>query len=128
MAVVLLCLCAAAAPARGQTTAAEVNQAAGVSSESIAAVGTQLRLLGEPKPGFRFEIEGAWGSRSKDEETDVFGTAYPYDGSVEVIEAFGEYFFTEVRGFVRSRPDAIARRSGSRPQAIMRMSGSCARR
>lgn len=98
MAVVLLWLCAAAAPARGQTTAAEVNQAAGVSSESIAAVGTQLRLLGEPKPGFRFEIEGAWGSRSKDEETDVFGTAYPYDGSVEVIEAFGEYFFTEVRG------------------------------
>jgi hypothetical protein len=96
----LLCLCAAT-PGQGQTTAAEVNQSAGLSSESIAAAGTQVRLLGEPKPGLRFIVEGAWGARSKDEETDVFGTAYPYEGGVEVIEAFAEYFLTGAHG-VRS--------------------------
>ena len=93
----LFCLCDVGS-AHAQTTAAEVNQAAGVSSESIASIGTQVRLLGEPKPGLRFEIEGVWGARSKDEETDVFGTAYPYEGDVEFMEAFAEYFFKGNRG------------------------------
>ena len=93
-----LCWLFCAGPAHGQTIAAEVNQTVGVSSESIASAGTQVRLLGEPKPGLRFEIEGAWGVRSKDEETDVFATAYPYEGDVQVVEAFGEYFFTAGHG------------------------------
>lgn len=97
-AAALLFIVCCAAPALGQATAAEVNQAVGVSSESIASVGTQARLLGEPKPGVRFEIEGAWGARSGHAKTDVFGTAYPYEGDAQIIEAFGEYFFKRRHG------------------------------
>jgi hypothetical protein len=96
-AALFLTVCCAT-PVRSQTTAAEVNQAVGVSSESIASAGTQARVLGEPKPGFRFEIEGAWGARSGSDESDVFGTAYPYDGGAQIIEAFGEYFFKRQHG------------------------------
>lgn len=96
-AALLVCL-AAVAPARAQTTAAEVNQSVGVSSESLASAGTQIRLLGEPLSGLRFDIEAAWGARSAEKSTDVFGTAYPYEGGVQVIEAFAEYLFRRPRG------------------------------
>jgi hypothetical protein len=101
IAAALLLVLSCAVHVQGQTTAAEVNQAVGVSSESITAAATQVRLLGEPKPGLRVQIEGAWGVRSHDGETDVFGTAYPYEGGVQVIEAFGEYLFKTGHG-VRS--------------------------
>lgn len=90
-----------AAPAHAQDVAVEVGQSVGVSSEDIAGVGTQVRVLGETTPSLRFAIEGAWGARSSDEESDIFGTAYPYGGSVQVIEAYGEYFFAPGR-WVRS--------------------------
>ncbi|MBK5296367.1 MAG: hypothetical protein JJE40_04350 [Vicinamibacteria bacterium] len=89
----LVCL-SCAASAHGQTLAVEVGQSVGVSTEDIASVGTQVRVLGEASSGLRFQVEGAWGARSSDDASDVFGTAYPYDGSFQVIEAYGEYFFT----------------------------------
>jgi hypothetical protein len=89
---VVVCL-SPAATAHAQTAAVEVGQSVGVSTEDIAGAGTQVRVLGEALPGLRFELEGAWGVRSGDAESDVFGTAYPYEGGVQVIEAYGEYFF-----------------------------------
>jgi hypothetical protein len=78
-----------AATASAQTTAIEVQQSVGVSTESITAAATQLRLLGEPVPRLRFELEGSLGTRSGG-QSDVFGTAYPYSGH-QLIEAYAEY-------------------------------------
>jgi hypothetical protein len=70
----------------------EVAQTVGASTEDISAAGTQARVFGEALPGLRFLVEGAWGTRSEDvSDSDVFGTAYPYSGEVELIEAYGEY-------------------------------------
>ena len=86
-----------AATASGQALAVEVSQSVGTSSESISAAGTQIRFLGEALPGLRWNVEGAWATRSRD-ESDVFGTAYPYEGRLELIEAYGEYLFTSAPG------------------------------
>lgn len=88
-------------PAYGQTVAAEVSQSVGVSTEDIAGAGTQVRVLGETASGLRLQLEGAWGARSNDSESDVFGTAYPYEGGFQVIETYGEYLFGP-RQWVRS--------------------------
>ena len=86
-----------AATVSGQTAAVEVTQSVGMSSESISAAGLQVRFLGEALPGLRWNMEGAWATRSRD-ESDVFGTAYPYDGRPELIEAYGEYLCASPRG------------------------------
>lgn len=99
--VLSLLLLLPAASAHGQDVAVEVGQSAGVSSEDIAGVGTQVRVLGETAAGLRLAIESAWGARSSDEESDVFGMAYPYEGGVQIIEAYGEYFFAP-HAWVRS--------------------------
>lgn len=81
------------APAAAQTIAVEGTHSAGASSEEITALGTQIRILGdagETLRGLRFQIEGTWGWRSND-EGDFFGTAYPYGGEVDLMEAFAEY-------------------------------------
>ena len=99
-ALAFVCLLAAV-PAYGQTVAAEVSQSVGVSTEDIAGAGTQARVLGETASGLRLQLEGAWGARSTESESDVFGTAYPYEGGFQVIEAYGEYLFAP-RQWVRS--------------------------
>jgi len=83
--------------ASGQSLGVEVTQSVGTSSESISAAGTQIRVLGEALPGLRWNVEGAWATRSRD-ESDVFGTAYPYEGRAELMEAYGEYHFAPGRG------------------------------
>ena len=80
-----------------QTAAVEVQQSVGASTESITAAGMQGRLFGEAIPGLRFLVEGAWGTRSED-VSDVFGTAYPYSGEVDIIEAYAEYQVPPSRG------------------------------
>jgi hypothetical protein len=92
-----LALAAAALPAGGQTLAVEAQQSIGTSSESITAGATQLRLLGDLGRGLRVDVEGAWGARSGG-GSDVFGTAYPYEGQVQIIEAFAEVVRPEARG------------------------------
>lgn len=79
---------------RGQTAAIEVGQSAGASTESIASAAVQIRGLAEPVRGLRLHVEGAWGDRSRPESTlpsDAFGTAYPYGGKAQVIEAYAEW-------------------------------------
>jgi hypothetical protein len=82
-----------ASVARSQPVAVEASQSGGYSTEEIAAVATQLRAFGELTPArLRFNVEAAWGTRSAD-GSDVFGTAYPYDGPLQIIEAYGERTF-----------------------------------
>ena len=92
-----LALAAAVAPASGQTVAVQAQQSLGTSSESITAGATQVRLLGDLGRGLRVDVEGAWGGRSG-EGSDVFGTAYPYGGQVQFIEAYAEVARPEARG------------------------------
>jgi hypothetical protein len=98
-AVTLVLGLAGTSAASGQTAAVEVQQSVGTSSESVTAAGTQGRLFGELTPGLRFLIEGAWGTRSGT-GSDVFGTAYPYSGDVDVIEAYAEYQRPAPRGLM----------------------------
>ena len=79
----------ARAQSPAQSLTEEVSITAGASTEDVGAVGTQVRLFGEVKPRVRFYLEGAWGSRSA-AVTDAFGSAYPYDKRVKVIEAYAE--------------------------------------
>ncbi|MGE0814669.1 MAG: hypothetical protein AB7O28_14795 [Vicinamibacterales bacterium] len=86
--VALLALSGAAAGA--QTAAIEVAQSAGGSTESIAFAGTQVRALAEPVRSVRLAAEVSWGGRTRT-ESDVFGTAYPYGGRVDLVEAYAEW-------------------------------------
>ncbi|MGD9905328.1 MAG: hypothetical protein AB7U83_17815 [Vicinamibacterales bacterium] len=81
---------AAVAPAAAQPLAVQAQQTVGTSSESIAAGATQLRVLGDVGRGWRIDVEGAWGTRSRS-GSDVFGTAYPYDDRVQIVDAFAEW-------------------------------------
>jgi hypothetical protein len=84
--------------ARGQSVSAELTQTGGYSSESVAAVATQIRAFGElAQPKLRFNIEASWADRSAD-GSDVFDTAYPYSNKVELIEAYAERTFLPGRG------------------------------
>lgn len=84
--------------ARSQPVTVEVTQSGGYSTEEIAAVATQVRTFGELTPSrLRFNAEAAWGMRSA-AGSDVFGAAYPYEGPIEVIEAYGERTFLPGRG------------------------------
>ncbi|MGE0360952.1 MAG: hypothetical protein AB7H93_14450 [Vicinamibacterales bacterium] len=86
-----------AGPATAQPIAVQAQQTVGTSSESIAAGATQVRLLGELGRGLRVDVEGAWGTRSRG-GSDVFGTAYPYDDRVQVIDAHVEWTRPTARG------------------------------
>jgi len=82
---------AGAASAQSLTTEAAVTT--GVSTaEHISAGAVQLRGFGDLKRGIRFFTEAAWAARS-DQESDVFGAAYPYSNRMQVIEAYGERLF-----------------------------------
>lgn len=87
----LLLLLPHASLAYAQTAAVELTQSTGVSSEDVAFAGTQVRVLAEPWRGWRLTAEASWGHRSRD-VSDAFGTAYPYGGRVDAIEAFAEWF------------------------------------
>lgn len=78
------------ATAGAQTGAVEISQSVGASTESVTAAGVQLRGLVDAGHGLRAVLEGSWGDRSGG-TTDVFGTAYPYDGGLQLIEAYAEW-------------------------------------
>ena len=87
-----------ASVAHGQSVGVELAQSGGYSTEQVAAVATQLHAFGElPRSRLRLNVEVAWAVRSAD-DSDVFGAAYPYDGGVQVIEAYGERTFLPGRG------------------------------
>ena len=90
---VLVAVVLHASVARSQPVTVEAAQSAGYSTEEIAAVATQLRAFGELTPArVRFNVDAAWGTRSAG-GSDVFGTAYPYEGPLQIIEAYGERTF-----------------------------------
>lgn len=80
----------------------ELTQTVGGSSEEVAAAGTQLRAFGDLPADIRFNVEGAWGTRSAD-RGDAFGTAYPYDNRVQLIEAYVERTFQPGRALFSVR-------------------------
>jgi hypothetical protein len=89
---VLMLVAASPGAARAQTGAVEVVQSAGGSTESLAAAGVQVRGIAEPIRNGRLKLETAWGDRTESESgSDVFGTAYPYGGRVDVIEGYAEW-------------------------------------
>jgi len=71
----------------------EAALSTGVSTEAhISAAAAQLRAFGDVTAGIRFFTEAAWATRS-DDDSDVFGAAYPYTNRFQVIEAYGERLF-----------------------------------
>ncbi|MEZ5288170.1 MAG: hypothetical protein R2712_25905 [Vicinamibacterales bacterium] len=90
LAVATALLALTCAAARAQTAAVEVTQSAGGSTESIVFAGAQVRALGELAKGVRLVAEASWGRRTRT-PSDVFGTAYPYGGRIDVIEAYAEW-------------------------------------
>jgi hypothetical protein len=81
-----------AGPAHGQSVSGEIAQTGGYSSNGNGAAATQVRVFGDGALGVRFNLESAWATRSGI-ETDAFGAAYPYDGRVQFIEAYGDRLF-----------------------------------
>jgi hypothetical protein len=98
-AVALACL-VAPVPAQAQAVVAELQQSNGVSSDATSTTSTQLRLYGEPVGNLRFKLEGSFGQRYGT-QSDLLGTAYPYGGHADLMEAYAEYLLPE-RSFVRS--------------------------
>ncbi len=88
-----------ATAAAGQSLSVELTQTGGYSTEDVGAAAAQLRVFGDAPGAVRYNVEGAWGARSNDDvESDVFGSAYPYDNRVQVIEAYAERMFQPGRG------------------------------
>jgi hypothetical protein len=87
---VLLAVLALTGPAHGQTLIAEAVMSAGLSSDDVSAVGTQLRAFGEAPLRLRYYFETAW-AKGDAGKSDAFGSAYPYRNRVQVIEAYGEW-------------------------------------
>jgi hypothetical protein len=98
----------AAAPALAQATiAAEIDLTAGYSGEDIRATASQLRMFGKSPGDVEFFAEAVWGDRWAGDApvigdglsgvdpmgTDVFGSAYPYAGSMVLTEIYGERYF-----------------------------------
>ena len=80
----------------------DLTQSAGVSTDDLAAAAVQARAFGELGAGIRYLAEGAWAARSADRH-DAFDTAYPYDNSLQVIEAYVERTFVPGRMLVSLR-------------------------
>jgi hypothetical protein len=85
------------AAAAAQTLAVQAQEAVGASTESITGGAAQVRVLGELANGLRLDVDVTWGARSHD-GSDVFGTAYPYDGQPQVVDAYVEYLRPLGRG------------------------------
>src|SRR5205807_1814322 len=67
-----------------------VDVTVGVSSDEASTASTQARLFGATKSDWRYYLEGTWGTIDGHYSSDVFASAYPYDGRVRAMEAFGE--------------------------------------
>jgi hypothetical protein len=108
-AAALVILAGLAPRASAQMVAVEVDVAAGVGTDDVAALATQARVFGSIRPGISFFGEAAWAQRFfKGRATccsDAFGGAYPYDTQTRVIEAYGDATFS-------SRGALIALRAG----------------
>ena len=103
----LLLVAASGSRVLAQTVAAEFDITAGYSGEEIRTTASQIRLFGEAPAGVRFLMDAGWGDRWAGDApvlgdvpsgadpigSDVFGSAYPYSGRLNLIEAYAERFF-----------------------------------
>jgi len=86
-----------------QTMTPEAVITVGTSTEEeVRVIATQLRAFGELKSNLRYYIEGAWG-RTTDQDSDAFGSAYPYNSHFDIIEAYGERMFRPNKAIVGVR-------------------------
>ena len=91
----------------------ELDFTAGNATEDrVKAASAQFRGFGQLKSGIRFNLEGTWGQRS-DNDTDAFGAAYPYGGSLELSEAYAERIFQRRSRLVGIRVGRYAARLDS---------------
>jgi hypothetical protein len=74
----------------------EVDVTAGHSTEDARAAGTQLRIFGTLPSDWRFYAEGTWAD-VWGEESDAFGSAYPYNHKIRPMELFAEKTATRGR-------------------------------
>jgi hypothetical protein len=123
---------AASVTVHAQTGAVELDMTGGYSGEEIRAAATQMRAFGEldARSKIQYFGEAAWGERWARQQpvggtlpgadpmgSDVFGAAYPYRKTLQVIEAFAERSFQHhhamftVRGGQFRTPFGIYNRS-----------------
>jgi len=88
------------AHAQSMTTEAVVS--AGASTDEVSAIGAQLRAFGDVMSGVRFFGEAAW-AKSSNDDNDFMGSAYPYNGRVQIIEAYAERTFRPGEALVSIR-------------------------
>jgi hypothetical protein len=90
-----IALCLAAVQAAGQSITTEAAMTAGASTDSVLAAATQLRAFGETPFRIRYYVETAWARTGS--ESDAFGAAYPYEGPLQPIETYGEWYSDSTR-------------------------------
>jgi len=88
-AVILACAWRPAA-AGAQTRTGEVDATVGASTDDAQTASTQIRLFGATASDWRYYFEVSLGTITGDLSSDAFASAYPYDGRLRPIEAFGE--------------------------------------
>ncbi len=79
-----------ARPAGAQGLTTETDLSLGYSTPGSAAVGMQVRVFGDVRPGLRLYLEGVW-ARQWDGPSDAFGGAYPYNNRIRPHEAYLEW-------------------------------------
>jgi hypothetical protein len=76
--------------ASAQTATAEVDVTVGNSTENVQAASSQVRLFGNAVAGWEYFAEASWAQQWSKEESDAFGSAYPYDKRLRLSEAYVE--------------------------------------
>jgi hypothetical protein len=96
---------------------AELDMTAGYSGEEIRAAASQLRVFGDGPARIKYFGELSWGGRWAGDDpvigggligvdpigSDAFGAAYPYRKRVQVMEVYGERYFTSDKLFLGAR-------------------------
>jgi hypothetical protein len=81
-----------ATTAGAQSLTREIDVTAGQSSERNTVGAIQLRLFGPVKADWRIYVDGSWAGVTEPVST-AFGTAFPYDNRVWLMEAYAENMF-----------------------------------
>lgn len=91
-AITALLMIVAIAPARAnaQTATAEVDVTVGHSTEPAQAAAAQLRVFGDAVAGWQYYAEASWAQQWAEDESDAFGSAYPYDKRLRPVEMYAE--------------------------------------
>jgi hypothetical protein len=86
-----------AASAQNAEITTEADVTIGHSTEDVRAAGTQLRVFGSLPRDWRFYAEATWADTWGGEQSDAFGSAYPYTRRVRPMEVYAEKTATSRR-------------------------------